>query len=113
MPHSLRLSREGITPEIFRLDPARVLKGDPVLTTWNVEDRDGLYCGLWASTVGAWRVTYNEWEYFRILEGLAVVTDDAGPVHHLGPGDSLVIRPGFQGVWETVEPVLKDYVIRV
>ncbi len=109
---SLRLTRAGVAPEISRPDPARVVKGDPVLTTWSVEERDGLHCGLWASTPGAWRMAYAEWEYFRILEGRAIVTDDAGPVHDLGPGDAFLLRPGFTGVWETVEPILKDYVIR-
>lgn len=113
MPHSLRLTREGVMPEVSRPDPAKVVKGDPVLTTWNVEDADGLYCGLWASTPGAWRIAYTEWEYFRLLEGRVILTDDEGPVHHVGPGDSFLIRPGFSGVWETVESVLKDYVIRV
>jgi uncharacterized cupin superfamily protein len=112
MPNSLRLTREGVTPEVTRPDPATVVKGDPVHTTWNVEEVDGLFCGLWASTPGAWRMSYAEWEYLRILEGRAIITDDEGPVHHLGPGDALLLRPGFSGVWETVEPILKDYVIR-
>ena len=41
-----RLQQAGATPEITRPDPAKVLSGDPVHTTWNLEDRDGLYCGI-------------------------------------------------------------------
>ena len=45
------------TPEAEVSRPAadRLISGDPVLTTWNVEDRDGLYAGRWHATVGAWR----------------------------------------------------------
>ena len=100
-------------PEISRPDPGRLVSGDPVLTTWNVEERDGLYAGRWHATVGAWQVVYDEWEYFRIIEGHSILTEEGGEPRHLRPGDGWVIRPGFRGVWEVVEPTLKDYVIRL
>lgn len=49
-----RLTRDGTAPETSRPDPAKVISGDPVHTIWNVEDRDGLYSGLWQSTPGTW-----------------------------------------------------------
>lgn len=107
------VSVEGVEPEITRPDPAKVLAGDPVHTTWNIEDRDGLYCGLWHSTCGAWKVSYDEWEYVRILEGHSILTDATGHTTHLKAGDSWIIRPGFSGVWTVLEPTLKDYVIRL
>jgi uncharacterized cupin superfamily protein len=106
-----RLSRDGIPPEVARPDPAKVVKGDPVHSTWNLEDRDGLYSGLWQSTPGAWRVSYAEWEYVHIHAGHSILTGDDGSVTHLRAGDSYIIRPGFQGMWEVVETTLKDYVI--
>ncbi len=112
MPHLLRLDRSGIAAETDRPDPANLVKGDPVHTTWNLEDRDGLYCGLWQSTPGAWRVSYAEWEYVHILEGVSILHEDGQPPVTLRAGDSYVIRPGFAGVWEVVETTLKDYVIR-
>lgn len=51
--------------EVERPAPDRVIAGDPVFTSWTLEDRDGLYCGIWESTPGAWRVSYDEWEYCR------------------------------------------------
>ena len=108
-----RLTREGITPEISRPSPDKLVAGDPVHTTWNVEERGGLYAGLWHATVGEWRVSYSEWEYVHILEGVSVLTDMAGVEVLLQAGDSYVIRPGFQGTWRVVEPTLKDYVILV
>jgi uncharacterized protein len=107
------ISRDGITPEVGRPDPARVIAGDPVHTTWNMEDAHGLYCGTWQSTPGTWRVSYAEWEYVYIHAGISILTDDAGHAVTLRAGDRCVIRPGFTGTWQVVETTLKDYVIRV
>ncbi len=107
-----RMTRDDVTPEIERPDPAKVLAGDPVHTTWNLEEVDGLYCGLWQSTPGKWKLTYAEWEYVYIHQGHSVLTDAAGHATHLRAGDSYIIRPGFDGTWEVIETTLKDYVIR-
>jgi hypothetical protein len=105
------VTRDGIDAEISRPDPDKVVAGDPVHTTWNIEERGTLYAGLWQSTPGAWRVAYAEWEYIRILAGHSILTDDQGTQTHLRAGDSWIIRPGFKGVWTVVETTLKDYVI--
>jgi uncharacterized cupin superfamily protein len=107
-----RLNRDAAPPEVQRPAPERLVSGDPVHTTWNLEDRDGLYCGLWQSTPGAWRVSYSEWEYVHVREGISVLHEDGQPPVTFRAGDSFVIRPGFEGVWEVVETTLKDYVIR-
>ncbi|GLS87472.1 cupin [Cypionkella aquatica] len=107
-----RVSRDGIAPEITRPDPGRVIDGDPVHTTWNIEDSDGLYCGLWQSTPGTWRISYAEWEYIYIHAGHSVLTDESGTQTHLKAGDSYIIRPGFVGTWTVIETTLKDYVIK-
>jgi len=106
-----RLNRDDITPETERPGADKVVDGDPVHTTWNLEDRDGLYCGMWQSTPGTWRVAYAEWEYVYIHEGVSVLTDAAGVQTTLRAGDSFVIRPGYEGTWQVVETTLKDYVI--
>ncbi|MEO6299788.1 MAG: cupin domain-containing protein [Paracoccaceae bacterium] len=111
MTHLARLSRDGITPDISRPDPDKVVSGDPVHTTWNVEERGNLYAGLWHATVGEWRISYAEWEYLHILEGVSILTNADGVETTLRAGDSFVIRPGFVGTWRVVEPTLKDYVI--
>ncbi len=111
MGHLQRVSREGIEPDVSRPDPASVVAGDPVHTTWSVEERGTLNAGLWQSTPGKWRVEYAEWEYVHILQGVSVLTDEAGVATTLRAGDSFVIRPGFAGSWQVVETTLKDYVI--
>lgn len=103
----------SVSPETEGPDPAKVIAGDPVFTTWNLEERDGLYCGIWQATPGKWRISYDEWEYCRILEGRSVITEEGGAAITVGPGDSFVIPPGFVGTWEVVETTRKDYVIRL
>lgn len=107
-----RVQRDGIEPEVTRPDPARVIAGDPVHSTWNIQASDGLYCGLWQSTPGKWTINYTEWEYVHIHAGHSILTDSAGLQTHLRAGDSFIIRPGYRGTWEVVETTLKDYVIR-
>lgn len=113
MPHFQRLAAAGFAPETSRPEPSKLLAGDPVHTTWNIEEREGLFAGLWESTPGRWRVDYSEWEYCRILSGLSILTEDGEAPVTLRAGDSIVIRPGFRGSWEVVETTRKDYVIRV
>lgn len=110
-PGLVPVNRDAIPPEITRPDPGLVLAGDPVHTTWNIEERGGLYCGLWQSTPGKWKISYDEWEYIRILEGVSVLTDAEGRAVTLRAGDSYIIRPGYLGTWEVLEKTLKDYVI--
>ncbi|MCB1335231.1 MAG: cupin domain-containing protein [Roseivivax sp.] len=99
--------------EVDRPPADRVLSGAPEFTTWNIEDRDGLYCGTWRSTPGKWIIRYDEWEYCRILSGHSIITEDGGAAHTLRAGDSFVLRPGFRGTWEVVETTTKEYVIRL
>jgi uncharacterized protein len=107
-----RVTRVGTAPETSQPAPEKLISGNPVHTTWNLEDTDGLYCGLWQSTPGKWRVSYSEWEYFHIISGYSILTGEDGTLTQLHAGDSLIIRPGFVGTWEVVETTLKDYVIR-
>ena len=103
-----------IVPETGAPAPDRLISGDPQFTTWNIEEADGgIYAGIWQSTPGKWRIVYDEWEYFHILEGHSVVMEEGGAAVHLRAGDSYILRPGFKGTWEVIETTRKDYVIRV
>ncbi|MDG1289251.1 MAG: cupin domain-containing protein [Lentibacter sp.] len=112
MPNLLKVAA-SVAPEVERPAAEKLISGDPVFTTWNLEEKDGLYAGIWQSTVGKWHVSYDEWEYFRLLEGVSVLTDAEGQETRLTAGDSFIIRPGFSGTWEVVETTRKDYVIRL
>ena len=101
----------SVAPETDRPDPAKLISGDPVFTTWNLEERDGLYCGIWQSTPGKWRIAYDEWEFCHILEGVSIITDDGGEPRTVTAGDSFVLQPGFEGAWAVIETTAKEYVI--
>ncbi len=104
----------SVTPEEGAPAPDRLLSGNPVFRTWNFEEAEGgLYAGIWEATPGKWRIVYEEWEYFHILSGHSIVTEQGGQPVRLKAGDSMVLRPGFKGTWEVVETTRKDYVIRV
>ena len=106
------LTTEGVA-QMDRPAPDRLIAGDPVFSTWNHDDQDGLYCGIWQSTPGKWRVIYTEWEYCHIRSGISVLTTEDGTARTLLAGDSFIIPRGFTGTWEVVETTTKDYVIRL
>ncbi len=99
--------------DIERPAPEKLIHGDPVFTTWNVEEHGDLYCGIWRATPGKWRIAYEEWEYCHILEGHSVIAQEGGEVRTVKAGDSFILRPGFKGTWEVIETTTKEYVIRL
>lgn len=118
MPLTLNFKSDGdlsaIQPEEGAPAPDRLISGEPTFTTWNLEEASGgVYAGIWQSTPGKWRVEYDEWEYFNILDGYSILIEDGGVPIHLRPGDRQIIRPGFKGTWEVVETTRKDYVVRL
>jgi uncharacterized protein len=108
-----RVDTGNAEADVTRPDKVKVLSGDPVHTTWNMEERDGLYCGIWQSTPGKWRISYDEWEYCRILAGVSILTEDGKEPVTIREGDSFILRPGFKGTWEVIETTRKDYVIKL
>lgn len=112
MKHWLNIAAAG-SGETERPLSDKVISGDPVYTTWNAEERDGLYCGVWQSTPGKWRIRYDEWEFCHILSGTSIITDADGNARTVTAGDSFVLQPGFSGSWEVVETTRKEYVIRL
>lgn len=114
MSKTLIFDLSSVEPETGAPAPGRLISGAPRFRTWNLEEADGgVYAGVWESTPGKWRIEYDEWEYFHILEGHSIVTSDDGEVFDLKVGDRMVLRPGFKGSWEVLETTRKDYVIRL
>ena len=109
----LTISCDNFQEEASRPRPENLIEGDPVHTTWNMEDRDGLYAGIWQSSPGKWRISYEEWEFCHILSGVSVISEDGGEARRVCAGDSFILRPGFKGTWEVIQTTRKEYVIRI
>lgn len=92
--------------------PDRRVTGNPLRTTWNHYERDGVSAGTWACEAGAWRIAFamGTDEFFHVLSGRIRITDQEGVAREFGPGDACVIPGGFTGLFEVLEPVRKHYV---
>jgi len=114
MTHTIRFDIDRLEPELGFPAADRIISGNPQFRTWNLEEAEGgLYAGIWEATPGTWRIVYEEWEYFSLLSGYSIVTEDGGEPVHLKAGDRMILRPGFKGTWEVVETTRKDYVIKI
>lgn len=113
MSHVTRLDASLGAPEISRPSLEDLILGDPEFRLWEQEDAGGgVSAGIWASTPGKWRFSTSHWEYFHMLSGISIVTEEGGQAHKLVAGDSLVLRACFRGTWEVVETTRKHYVAR-
>lgn len=104
----------GVAVEAGAPAPEKVISGTPQFRTWNIDEAEGgIYSGIWEATPGKWHVSYDEWEYFHVMEGHSVLTEEGGEPIHLRAGSRLIVKPGFKGTWEVLETTRKDYVIRL
>ncbi|MBT1065413.1 DUF861 domain-containing protein [Bowmanella sp. Y26] len=69
------------------------------------------HVGFWGSEVGSWRVSYSEHEYCQLLEGRVELEDDQGNKTPILAGEHFVIPAGFSGIWHSLTPCKKLYVI--
>jgi uncharacterized protein len=70
-----------------------------------------VFAGEWSADVGAWRVTYDEFEFCHVLEGACELVGDDGNAQRFSAGDSFVIEAGFAGIWRVLAPMKKRFVI--
>lgn len=102
-------------PEIDHPRAERREVGDPERRTWVLHESaaEGLSAGIWECEPGRWRIEFgpHEHEYFIVLEGLCRVHDVEGRAESFGPGQAVVLPPGFQGSFEVIERMRKHFVI--
>ena len=97
----------------------RLIAGNPRRDTWNLIDVEltkcRLYCGVWRSEPGHWRIEMaaGEHELFTVLQGRCRVHRDDGSFQEAGAGEALFIPAGFRGSFEVLEAVTKTYAITV
>lgn len=91
--------------------PGRLLEGSPEFRSWPlIEGRIG--AGVWLATPGHHRVIREDdlIESFYIVEGAIDLYEDGSDApQRFGPGDLVVMEPGFSGSWKTISTVKKIY----
>jgi uncharacterized cupin superfamily protein len=103
----------SFSPRESKALPERLIAGDPAFKTWaqDVAKGDLVHTGVWEATPGETRSIKGEtFEFCHILSGVVEITPDAGEPVTYRAGDSFVMKPGFTGVWKTIETVRKIYV---
>lgn len=101
------------TPKTSKALPERLIEGDPTYSSWPLDEaRDGeVHTGIWQATPGTYRSIKGEvFEFCHILEGVVELTEEGGETQTFRKGDSFLLKPGFVGVWKTIETVRKIYV---
>ncbi|MCB2077873.1 MAG: cupin domain-containing protein [Novosphingobium sp.] len=95
-------------PEVERL-----ISGDPAFKSWpqDSDKGDRVRSGVWEATPG---VTHSRkgtmYEFCHILSGVIEIEEKGGKTYTYRAGDSFVLKPGFVGVWRTIETVRKIFV---
>ena len=97
-------------------DEDKRLKGKPLRTSaeYFANAEFGVRSGTWKATEGAYRIALaaTKHEFFHILTGRVTITGPAGEnAKSYGPGDTGIIPPGFEGIFEIVEPASKFWVV--
>ncbi|SMO80852.1 cupin domain-containing protein [Paracoccus laeviglucosivorans] len=96
-------------------DAERLISGSPEFATWEMDTaRDGrIRTGVWQATPGETRSVKGEtFEFCHIIQGVVqLIPADGSDALTFRAGDSFVMKPGFVGVWKTIETVRKIYVI--
>lgn len=101
-------------PEYDRPRPERLVRGNPLRTTWthHTNASGEFSCGVWTSQPGAWQIAFanHQEEFFHVLAGRIRISRADGSAREFRPGDACVIPAGFEGTFEVMEPVRKHYV---
>jgi uncharacterized cupin superfamily protein len=101
-------------PKHSKAPADRLISGDPSFKTWAQDESRGgaVRAGVWEATPGETRSIKGEtMEFCYILSGVVELTEEGQPARIFCAGDSFVMKPGFVGVWKTIETVRKIYVV--
>lgn len=68
--------------------------------------------GVWEASPGKTISAKGEtFEFCHILSGVMQLTEDGEEPVTYRSGDSFIMKPGFRGIWKTIETVRKIYVV--
>jgi len=105
-------STDGLAPVRDQPREDRRVSGAPQRQTWTLHEAGPMSVGVWTCEVGRWRIAFPavRQEYFHVLEGRVRLHGPEGAVD-IGPGQGGVIPPGFEGEFEVLEAVRKQFVL--
>lgn len=111
-------TRPDTTPVPAKAAADRLISGDPSFLTWALdasreEATEGkVRTGIWEATPGETiSIKGTTFEFCHILEGHIEIEEDGHAPVTYRAGDSFIMKPGFKGIWRTIETVRKIYVI--
>jgi uncharacterized cupin superfamily protein len=110
------LTQANLTYSGRREPPAAIVSsGQPDAEVWSENLREAssdLRYGYWVGQIGAMAVSaYPSDEYFTVLEGRVALECRDGHRVEAGPGETVLVRKGWQGSWHTLEVTRKFFVI--
>jgi uncharacterized cupin superfamily protein len=91
----------------------RLIAGNPSFKTWpqDASCDDSVRTGVWEATPGETHsIKGTTFEFCHIISGIIELTEKGGETVTYSAGDSFVMKPGFVGIWRTIETVRKIYV---
>ena len=112
MPKISSFIPDSASLEVYDVDPATVLEGDPkqaITVTWRSPDNKTV-AGLFSSTVGKFTFQQLGDESTLVRKGRVIVTADDGSSVECGVGDVMNITRGSVCVFEVLED-LEDYFV--
>ncbi len=94
--------------------PKGVESGHPVIKTWTAASftsGDSVSTGIWACEPGCLKIKrYPVDEVFTVLTGKIEVTNEDGTVVLVEPGKSCLLRKGWSGLFNVLEPTQKVFI---
>ena len=104
---------DHLTPQLDQPRAERRVQGAPQRKTWTLHESGPMSAGVWECEPGRWRIVFppQRQEFFHVLQGRVRLHDAAGACTEIGPGQGAVIPPGFEGEFEVLEAVRKQFVL--
>ncbi|MDO8186457.1 cupin domain-containing protein [Conexibacter sp. JD483] len=109
------VTREGIEPTVPAIGPDDVLSETWSELAWNrLVTGGGVAIGSWHGEPGRLRIDDQPHDELSVIQsGRVAIVADGGARSEFGAGEAFVLRAGFSGVWETLEPTDKVYALQV
>lgn len=108
------VTRAGIDPSTPAIGPGDVLSERWSEQAWNrLVTAGGVAIGSWHGEPGRLRIADQPHDELSVIQsGRVAIVGADGVRSEFGPGDAFVLRAGFTGVWETLEPTDKVYALQ-